>query len=334
LGSWELDLIRGELIWSNETYRIFGLPRETPMDYETFLNCIVLEDRDYVDEKWQAALAGATYDIEHRICVGETVKWVREKADVEFNQAGRAIRGIGVVIDITERKQQELQLQSYQQRLQALASQLTLTEERERRRIAVELHDHVGQALTLARIQIAAAQNSQTEAARSALLGYTSDVLKDAIKQTRSLVFDLSSPVLNELGLKAAISEWLHTYAESQAGLKTELVVLGSDLTMSADLRAIFFRSVRELLTNVIRHAQATCVRVTLEQTPTLACVTVQDDGIGFQADGIASHVTRASGYGLFSIQEQVNDLGGSLTIQTAPGEGAKITLCVPHQGL
>ncbi len=192
----------------------------------------------------------------------------------------------------------------------------------------------MGQALTLARIQIAAAQNSQTEASRSALLGDTSDVLKDAIKQTRSLVFDLSSPVLNELGLKAAISEWLHTYAEIQAGLKTELVVLGSDLTMSADLRAIIFRNVRELLTNVIRHAQATCVRVTLEQTPTQACVTVQDDGIGFRADEIASHVTRASGFGLFSIQEQMNDLGGSLTVQTTPGEGAKITLYVPHQGL
>jgi PAS domain S-box-containing protein len=304
-------------------------------DSMSFLSLVFPDDLETVENAYQELVTGYEFealpDFRIKTKSGD-IKWLSVRGariDWEGKPAGMVF-----IKDITERKQQELQLQSYQQRLQALASQLTLTEERERRRIAVELHDHVGQALTLARIQIAAAQNSQTEAARSALLGYTSDVLKDAIKQTRSLVFDLSSPVLNELGLKAAISEWLHTYAEIQAGLKTELVVLGSDLTMSADLRAIIFRNVRELLTNVIRHAQATCVRVTLEQTPTQACVTVQDDGIGFRADEIASHVTRASGFGLFSIQEQMNDLGGSLTVQTTPGEGAKITLYVPHQGL
>ena len=103
---------------------------------------------------------------------------------------------------------------------------------------------------------------------------------------------------------------------------------------MDADLRAILFRNVRELLTNVIRHAQATCVRVTLEQTPTQACVTVQDDGIGFQAEEIHPRVTYTGGFGLFSIREQMNNLGGLLTIQTAPGEGAKIMLCVPKQDL
>ena len=81
-------------------------------------------------------------------------------------------------------------------------------------------------------------------------------------------------------------------------------------------------------------HARATCVKVTLEQTPTQACVTVQDDGIGFQAEEIHPRVTYTGGFGLFSIREQMNNLGGLLTIQTAPGEGAKIMLCVPKQDL
>lgn len=300
-------------------------------DSMSFQSLVFADDLETVENAYQGLVTGYEFkavpdfrittksgDIKWLSVRGARIDWEGKPAEMVF------------IKDITERKQQELKLQSYKQQLQALASQLTLTEERERRRIAVELHDHVGQALALARIQLAAAQNSQTEAARVALLGDTSDILKDAIKQTRSLIFELSSPVLNEMGLKAAISEWLQTYAETQAGLKTELVEIGPDLPLSADLRAILFRNVRELLTNVIRHAQATNVRVTLEQTPTLASVTVQDDGIGFQADGISPQL----GFGLFSIQEQMNDLGGSLTIQSATGEGTKITLCVPQQGL
>ena len=148
-GSWELDLIRGGLFWSDEIYRIFGLSRETPIDYDTFLNCVLPEDRKHVDGSWQAALAGAPYDIEHRIRAGGGVKWVREKAEVEFDQAGRAMRGVGIIQDITERKLADQQLMEYQRRLQSLASQLTLAEEQERRRIAADLHDDVGQTLAL-----------------------------------------------------------------------------------------------------------------------------------------------------------------------------------------
>jgi signal transduction histidine kinase len=262
---------------------------------------------------------------------GDT-KWLSVHGTyIEWN--GRPA-GMVYIEDVSERKQQEHQIQSYQQQLQALASQLTLTEERERRRLAVELHDHIGQALALARIQIAAAQSSQLEATRNALLAETSEILKEAIQETRTLVFDLSSPVLNELGLSAAISEWLQKYAGKQAGLKSELVEIGPDFPMSVDLRAILYRSVRELLTNVIRHAQASYVRVTLEQSRSQACITVQDDGIGFQADDISARLSHSSGFGLFSIQEQINDLGGNLTIQTTPGEGTKITVCVPHHDL
>ena len=108
-GSWRLDIGSNQLLWSDETYRIFGIPRETPMTYETFLSSIHPDDREYVDQKWTAALHGEPYDIEHRIVVNEAVKWVREKAELEFDSKGELKSGFGTVQDITERKLSEEQ---------------------------------------------------------------------------------------------------------------------------------------------------------------------------------------------------------------------------------
>jgi PAS domain S-box-containing protein len=106
-GSWRLDVQRNQLLWSDETHRIFGVPRGTPMTYETFLSSVHPEDREYVDHKWAAALKGEPYDIEHRIIVGDEVKWVRERAELEFDSKGELKGGFGAVQDITERKQME-----------------------------------------------------------------------------------------------------------------------------------------------------------------------------------------------------------------------------------
>jgi len=121
-GSWRLDIRRNQLLWSDETYRIFGIPRGTPMTYETFLSSVHPEDQEYVDRKWAAALRGEPYDVEHRIIVGDEVKWVRERAELEFDSKGELKGGFGTVQDITERKriENELRVKDY-----AVASAIT-----------------------------------------------------------------------------------------------------------------------------------------------------------------------------------------------------------------
>lgn len=106
-GSWRLDVRRNELLWSDETHRIFGIPPGTPMTYEMFLSTVHPEDREYVDQQWQAALRGEPYDIEHRIVVGGVVKWVRERAELEFDRKGALLGGFGTAQDITGHKQAE-----------------------------------------------------------------------------------------------------------------------------------------------------------------------------------------------------------------------------------
>ena len=106
-GSWRLDVLRNELLWSDENHRIFGIPKGTTMTYETFLGTVHPDDREYVDRKWMAALQGEHYDIEHRIVVNGHVKWVRERAELDFDTERSLRGGFGTTQDITERKNAE-----------------------------------------------------------------------------------------------------------------------------------------------------------------------------------------------------------------------------------
>ncbi|MEW6387061.1 MAG: PAS domain S-box protein [Thermodesulfobacteriota bacterium] len=119
-GSWRMDVRRNELTWSDETYRMFGIPQGTPLTYETFLAAVHPEDREYVDRKWTAALKGEAYDIEHRILVGDTVKWVRERAELEVDSQGLILGGFGTVQDITARKLAEEALKKEEQKYRSL----------------------------------------------------------------------------------------------------------------------------------------------------------------------------------------------------------------------
>ena len=109
IGSWHLDVRNNQLLWSDETHRIFDVPKETPMTYEIFLSKVHPDDREYVDRRWAAALCGETYDIEHRIIVRDEVRWVHEKAELEFDRQGVLKGGFGTVQDITEHKWSEEQ---------------------------------------------------------------------------------------------------------------------------------------------------------------------------------------------------------------------------------
>ncbi|OGF27688.1 hypothetical protein A2303_00465 [Candidatus Falkowbacteria bacterium RIFOXYB2_FULL_47_14] len=121
IGSWRLDTKKNELVWSEENHRIFGVPPGEPMAYETFLASVHPADRKYVDEKWTAALAGAPYDVEHRIVSGNEIRWVREKAELEFDPAGELLGGFGTTQDITERKRIQEALRQSEEKYKALA---------------------------------------------------------------------------------------------------------------------------------------------------------------------------------------------------------------------
>jgi len=121
-GSWRLDVNNNQLIWSEETYRIFGIPVGTPMTYEVFLASVYPEDREMVDNSWKAALRGEKYDIKHRIVVGEAILWVHEKAELEFDKDGSLVCGFGTVQDITSSKIDQQKLEKLNRALRAISN--------------------------------------------------------------------------------------------------------------------------------------------------------------------------------------------------------------------
>lgn len=242
---------------------------------------------------------------------------------------------IGMVMDITERKLAEEKLHVYQARLKALASQLTIAEEKERRAIAADLHDHVGHSLALARMQLDNILKSTSKIERSMLVNDVSNIMLQALQETRSLIFELSSPAMNEFGLSAAISEWLEEHISHRYGLETEFADNLADQQrkpLEENVRALLFRNVRELLTNVVKHARAKKVSVRLMDEVDSVKVIVEDDGVGFNPAEWETQNGGRAGFGLFSIKERMMDLGGSMQIQSKPGKGCRVVLNMPSE--
>ena len=257
-------------------------------------------------------------------------RWMQVNYVPDIDPTGDIHGFIALIRDITESKIAEIQLQEYQQRLKDLATQLTLTEERERRRVATELHDHVGQSLAFARMRLASARKTCSDPETQTILDEISESLLNAIRDTKNLVFDLSSPLLHELGLGEAVDEWLVEQVGKRYGLETELIDQSPDIRLDEDIRAILFRNVRELLTNVVRHAHASKVSVQLRQAGDKIQVIIEDDGVGFDPDAAPKTAIREEGFGLFSIQERMSDMGGDFMIESEPDQGTKAVLSLP----
>jgi PAS domain S-box-containing protein len=259
--------------------------------------------------------------------------WIQARLYPVKNKKGEVTNVVFIEEDITDRKQAEEKINNYQERLKALASQLTVTEEKERRRIAVDLHDQIGQSLALARIQIAAAKKSAADDGLAAKLDDVSEILRSAVQDTRHLIFDLSPPAMHEIGLGAAISEWIDDQIGKRYGLKTEFfdnIDQSYRKTLDENVRAILFRNVRELLINTVKHAQANQVSVSMEITNGLLKIVVRDDGVGFKFRSELQSVKLDGSFGLFSIKERMADLGGTLEIESEPGKGCTVILSMP----
>jgi len=233
------------------------------------------------------------------------------------------------VADVSERKRAQGQLLNYQQQLRSLASQLSSTEEREGRRIATYLHDHVGQALALSRIKLGNLRESALPPEVDRTLEEISGFIDQALEDTQSLTFELASPILYELGFEAAV-EWLAEQMQEQHSLRTEFHNCPQPKPLQEGVSVVLFQAVRELLVNVVKHARATSVRVGLRRVNHSLRVTVQDDGVGFTTRKGASDIAPGSGFGIFNIRERLSQVGGELEIESQPSRGTRVTLVVP----
>jgi PAS domain S-box-containing protein len=230
--------------------------------------------------------------------------------------------------DVTEQTLARKKVPQYQARLRRMASELILSEEETKRRIAKNLHDEVGQALAFCQIKLGALK----EKARGALAGSLDEIrnsLGDVIKTTRSLTFEISSPVLYELGLGAAVERLLEKL-QHEHGFTASFADDGKSGAIGDDARVTLYMAVRELLANVVKHASAKNVSVSIAREAERIRITVEDDGAGFDSLSTGPSASETGGFGLFSTRERLEYLGGSLEIESAPGRGTRATVIAP----
>ncbi len=230
--------------------------------------------------------------------------------------------------DITDRKQSEKEIRTYQEQLRSVASELSLTEERERRRLATDLHDHVGQILALAQIQLGAIRESAASTQLAKPMDEVRRLIEQTIQYTRSLTFELSPPILYDLGFEAAV-EWLAELIQNQHGIIIKVQADRTAKPMNDEIRVILFQTVRELLVNVVKHNYAKNIRVFIARDDSNLQVKIEDDGLGLGTPPEVS-LDGPYGFGFFSIQERLKYLGGNLEVESEQGWGSRVTLRVP----
>ncbi len=213
-------------------------------------------------------------------------------------------------------------------RLKGLLYAISVAEERERRRIAAGLHDELGQLLAIAKLKLGRLGATDTPADRAQLTADLGALIDQASRAARASTFELSSPVLQQFGLDAAI-ESLGERMGRMTGLGFHFESDGAPCTLPDDVPVVLLRVVRELLFNVQKHAQARQASVTVRRTRESCTILVEDDGVGFEAKRVSSF-TPAGGYGLFSAQAQIESVGGSFAIAARPEGGTRATLVVP----
>lgn len=253
---------------------------------------------------------------------------------VEMSVHGFAIQDQKVVLvmlrNIKQRKEAEEQVQQYQEKLRALSKELSIVEEKERHQIATEIHDYIGQALAAAKIKLLGISQEMTSEYHKQEMKKISAMVSTAIEHTRTLTFELSPPILYELGLVAAI-EWLCDQFSEQHDLHfqvkedSKLALIGIEI--DNDSRMFIFKAIRELLYNIVKHAQAKNVKITLSKTVDKVLVSVADDGVGFDL----TTLNKNAGFGLFSIRERLKLVDGLYRVESKLGEGTTITLELPY---
>lgn len=328
-GSWDLNLQSGVMSWSEGMYRLFGLQHETEITPETYLQ-YATSDCLPVAKRIITHLRAAERDFEEtlKIKVNETVKIIHLKATVVKSESSQAIRVLGVDMDVTAAREADRRLRHLEAEQQQQIFKVTLnTQEEERRRISESLHNGLGQLLYAAKLSMsmltadaATANPGQFTASRK----YTEQLLTDAINESRRISHELMPTVLAEFGLKAAIYDICE---QLQDGVRFRCQVLLYNVKLDHYLELAVFRTVQELMINVIKHASATQATVQVKARNGEVSITVQDNG-----RGLIINKQNKPGIGLSSIRSKADLLKGRVEIQSEPGQGTKVNVRFPYQ--
>jgi PAS domain S-box-containing protein len=334
VGSWDWDLRTNKVTWSDEHYRIFGLEPGTIMVAGDAMPFIHPDDQDLVRGTIKGAVANKErYSFYYRALRPDgTERIVHSRGSVLTDERGEAIRVFGATQDVTELKQAEDDLKATTGQLRALSASLQSAREQESTRIARELHDELGGALTALRWDLEEVGGVISEAtdstqladlrkkieAMTTLTGTTLDTI-------RRLASELRPMALDELGLVEAI-EWQALQFQTRTGIAVEYKCSQEKVDLNSEQSTAVFRILQETLTNVLRHAQATEVTITMKQESGEFFLAIKDNGRGITE----SEKSGAHSLGLLGMRERANLIGAQIDIIGIEGKGTLVAMRIP----
>jgi PAS domain S-box-containing protein len=338
IGSWEWHIARDRVSWSDELYRIYAVDEaQFVPTYQGFLSRVHPDDRDHT----RAVLTRAIEEVspfvyDHRVVRPDgRVRMLHTVGEVIGDERGRAARLVGSCWDVTERWEATRQLERSQEdlrtsaeQLRALGARLDAIREEERRVIAREIHDQIGQALTALKLDLGWVRgqiDGSVDGATGARLAAMDALVDQTVETARRVSATLRPAILDDLGLPAAIG-WQAREFEQRTGVPCEVQVPGDGQALGPATALVLFRIIQEALTNVARHAGAQHVRIALAVDPGAATLTVADDGRGVTAEELG----RPTSLGLAGMRERAIAAGGEATFTGSAGKGTTVSVRVP----
>ncbi len=329
MGVFDVELKSGKRTWSPQMFQIFGLAADSPQPgAEDILRMCHPDDRLLAEEQFVHMSAGRPVHAECRIIRPDgEVRWIEIVGKGIVDNSGQPIRCLGIGRDITDRKRAEEYRRWSEDQLRALAARLQTAAEQEGLRIARELHDQLGQALTGMKMDLEwiVRKHGAGEAPWVSMVRNSMKVVDSTIALVRKIATELRPQMLDALGLRAAI-EWHMEEFQRRTGISCTVHLPERSLGIPDGEKIAVFRICQEALTNIARHAQAKNVVVNLERAQDHAILTIHDDGVGFPVD----HLERAQSLGVMGMRERALLLGAQFRLESSPGNGTTITLRIP----
>jgi len=325
-----LDAHGSIVLFNRHMEQLAGRSLEEVVECDWFDTFVPERDRARTRWLFKQAIAGRNvrgnvYPILTRDRGERQIEWYESILERGVERAG-GLLCIG--LDVTDRIDAEQERYAYEEKLRSLTAELISSEESERRVLAAELHDQIGQTLALAKIKLGALREA-APVELSVSVNELRDLVDQAVRSSRSLMMELGATVLHELGLEAALASLVEE-SRQRHGIVCTLVDDGKPEPLAEQTKISLFRAVRELLMNVVKHARAQHAEIAIQRQGSTIRVRVNDDGVGFSVPPEGFHASKQGGFGLFSIQERMARLGGSLIVTSAPGAGTSVTLEAP----
>jgi PAS domain S-box-containing protein len=324
----------GKIRFANRRFgEIYGYSREEIIGIESW-RLVHPEDRAMVRDFRQKRIRGeptpSEYAARGLTKDGRTVWVMRRNTRLTFQQKPAIL---GNLADITEQKQTETALKESQRALRALSARLLVAEENERRRIANELHDGIGQSLSAIKFSI---ENTLAQIGQGAFdaAGRTLETLvaltRETIEDTRRVVMDLRPSTLDDLGILPTVAWLCREFQSLHPGIRIEQEITAEESDVPDILKTPIYRILQEALNNVVKHSHAVKVRISLRKSARKLQMEIEDDGQGFNVAAAGPSLASKTGFGLASMRERTEMLGGTFFIQSAEGTGTHIRALWP----